>query len=436
MPTITPRPGSQQWLGLAKETTYGTPVATPTMWIPVDTPKWEPKITPLVDQALRGMMGTDYGQTQGMRHDELSYKTMIYADTIFPHLLAILGGTDTVTSLTAPTLTLGATSTTGGTLPAGATYWKVTATGSGAESIGSNEVTATLTGATSTQVLSWTQPAGATGYKVYRGTAAGAENVLVTTIASGSTLTYTDTGAAGTAATVPSAASYTHAVSLNNTTSSTQAGQPSSYTGFLYQLDGKVVQIPGMILGELKLTFKADTLPTVDATWMGMPGAFITAPTNTPSTLPPFPPFTAAITVGGLLATQYSDCGIDIKRNNAAVAVLNGSQNPLAIFAGPLSVTGSLLAIYQGTQDADLQNLLTNNQPTLSVAVNQQNVVGQPLTLQCSKITYDSAAPAGSNNSFATIASNFKSLMNATDALDGKLSPIQAKIVNAQAAAY
>jgi hypothetical protein len=322
--TITARPGAQQWLGLAKETTYGTPVAAPTMWIPVDSPKWEPKVTALVDQALRGNMGTDYGQAQGMRYDELSYKTMVYGDTIFPHLLAILGGTDTITGAGDP---------------------------------------------------------------------------------------------------------YTHKVSLNNSASSTLNGQPPSFTGFLYQLDGKVVQIPGMILGSLKLAFKADTLPTVDAAWTGLPGAFITAPTNTPGTLPPFPPFTTSITVGGVAATQYSDCSVDITRSVSPVAVLNGTQTPLSIFAGPLSVTGSLQAIYQGTTDQDLTNLLANTQPSLVVSIYQQADATHPLTLQMTKIAYDSASPAGSNTSFATISSNYKALMNATDATDGKQSPIQAKLL-------
>lgn len=323
--TNTPRPGSQQWLGLAKETTYGTPIAAPTMWIPVDSPKWDPNVTALTDQALRGMMATDYGQTQGMRYDTLSYKTMIYADTIMPHLIAILGGADTITG-TAPTVT--------------------------------------------------------------------------------------------------------HAVSLNNAASTTLNGQPPSYTGFLYQLDGKVVQIPGMVISDLKISIKANTLPTVDATWMGLPGVFITAPTNTPSTVPPMPPFTASITVGGVTATQYSDCSFDIKRASEAVPVLNGTQSPLAIFAGPLTVSGSLLAIYQGSADADLTNLLTNAQPTLSVAIYQQGDATHPLTFQCSKIAYDTASPSGSNTSYATIASGFKAIANATDALDGKLSPIQAKLIN------
>ncbi|WP_284984298.1 phage tail tube protein [Arthrobacter sp. efr-133-TYG-118] len=434
--TNTPRPGSQQWFGLAKETTYGVPVAAPTMWIPVDTPSWEPKKTPLVDNGLRGMMGTDYGQTQGMRHDELSYKTLIYADTVFPHLMAMLGGTDNVTALTATTLTLGTTSTTGGTLPAGATYWKVTATGGGGEGIGSNEVTATLTGASSTQALSWTLVTGASGYKIYRGTAPGAENVLVTTITSGATLTFTDTGTSTGAGTPPTTAGNVHAVSLNNTSDATHTGQPYSYTGFLYQFDGNVIQLPGMVMSDLKFTFKADTQVTLDVAWISMPGATLAAPTNTPSTLPPFPPAGAGISIAGVLTNNYSDFSLDLKRTVTPVGTLNGTNIPAAIFAGPLSVTGSLNALYQGLSDTDLNNLLNNTQPALSLSINQAGDSAHPLVLQCSKITYDSAKPTGSNTSFATIASAFKALMNATDALDGKLSPVQAKIVTTSATPY
>ena len=104
-----------------------------------------------------------------------------------------------------PTLTLGTTSTTGGTLAAGATYWKVTAVNTAGQSLPSNEVAATLTGSTSSQPLTWTAPAGATSYNVYRGTAPGAENVLVATVTTNS---YTDTGAAGTATPLPVVSAY------------------------------------------------------------------------------------------------------------------------------------------------------------------------------------------------------------------------------------
>lgn len=106
----------------------------------------------------------------------------------------------TATFPSAPTLSLGTTATTGGTFTAGAKFWKVTAIVGGGETAGSNEVTATLV-ANGTQVLNWTSVASATGYKVYRGTTAGGQNILVATL--GAVLTYTDTGIAGTAGTVP-----------------------------------------------------------------------------------------------------------------------------------------------------------------------------------------------------------------------------------------
>ena len=96
----------------------------------------------------------------------------------------------------APAITLGTTNSTGGTFAAGTYYWVVTATSATGESITSNEVTATLA-VNGTQVLNWTAVTGATGYNIYRGTVSGGENVLVASV--GAVVTYTDTGAAGSA---------------------------------------------------------------------------------------------------------------------------------------------------------------------------------------------------------------------------------------------
>lgn len=96
---------------------------------------------------------------------------------------------------------------TGGALHAGPFFYKVTATMTSAETLGSNEVTTgTMTGTTNSVVLNWTAPAngGASGYKVYRGTAIGAENVLVGIVTDGGTTTFTDVGAGTTPATIPS----------------------------------------------------------------------------------------------------------------------------------------------------------------------------------------------------------------------------------------
>jgi hypothetical protein len=88
----------------------------------------------------------------------------------------------------------------GGTFAAATYFWVLTAIDAKGETLASNEVSLALA-LNATAPLSWAADVGATGYKLYRGTVAGAENVLVTTL--GAVTTYTDTGTAGTAATVP-----------------------------------------------------------------------------------------------------------------------------------------------------------------------------------------------------------------------------------------
>jgi hypothetical protein len=99
-------PANLQWVGAAKETAYGTPAAAPTIWIPVDgsSVKWKPNQAMLSDQALRGLMGVDFQQVQGMRYDTLDYKSYLYMDSVYQHFLAILGTPDAVTGTTDPWL--------------------------------------------------------------------------------------------------------------------------------------------------------------------------------------------------------------------------------------------------------------------------------------------------------------------------------------------
>jgi hypothetical protein len=326
MTAVNYLPGSTQWLGLAKEVTPGTPIAAPTMWIPVISPKYSRKTTPLKDQALRGTMATTYGQVQGMAWAELSYQTQVYADTAYPHFLSILGGTDTVTGSTDPIM---------------------------------------------------------------------------------------------------------HACSLYNLSDATHTAQPTSYTGFLYQGDGKVMQIPGMVASDVKLTIKANEKPTIDVAWTGLQGINLAAPTNTPTTAQLMPPFTASISLGGSAALKYTNITIDIKRDVKPVPVINGTQVPGGIFGGPVTVTGTFDSVYQGTADVDLANFIANTQPSVVVSLFTQGDSTHPLKLQMSKVAYDAADPQPTATDWLTIQSTFEAIANATDALDTKFSPIQAQQINA-----
>ena len=97
----------------------------------------------------------------------------------------------------APSLPVLTGAATGGTLAASAYFYKVSAISAAGESEASAEATITTTGATSTVTVNWTAVAGATSYKIYRGTVAGGQNVFYTS----TTNSFTDTGAAGTAGT-------------------------------------------------------------------------------------------------------------------------------------------------------------------------------------------------------------------------------------------
>lgn len=105
-------------------------------------------------------------------------------------------------ALSAPTISAISTATTGGTLAAATYYYKVTWLSASGETLGSNELSQVTTGTTST--VSFTisaAPGGTTSGRVYRGTAAGSENVYYS-IASGAT-SFTDTGAASTGGSPP-----------------------------------------------------------------------------------------------------------------------------------------------------------------------------------------------------------------------------------------
>lgn len=100
----------------------------------------------------------------------------------------------------------------GGTLAANTWYYVVTAFNHAGETTKSAEVSATTTGSTSSVAISWSHISGVynlptlaqyfAGYKIYRGTVSGSENVLVGTVAASAT-TWTDTGVVGTSATPP-----------------------------------------------------------------------------------------------------------------------------------------------------------------------------------------------------------------------------------------
>lgn len=326
---FTVTPGNLQWFGIAKETVSGVAQATPTLFFGVNNPKFTPKPTVLVDQTLRGNMGMDQQQIQGMTFDEIAGQTFIYSDSAYALLLAMFGNPDTIVGAADP---------------------------------------------------------------------------------------------------------YAHSTSLYNAQAT--GAQPSTYTTFLYHGNGKVRQTPGCVLTDLKVDIKVEQIPTIDFTFNGLPGAWIAAPTNTPSTVQPMPTWTAVISVAGNTISKYSQITCDYKRGTKPLPVLNGSQSPIAIYAGEMSVALNLDAVYQGgLADNDVANLIANTQPAITVAISPAGDAVHTLTLQHSVCAYDTVTPGGTNSGWMTVQSTLKALTNATDGLGGA-SPAKVTYRSAQSTAY
>lgn len=315
--------GNTQWLGLAKETTRGTAAATPTVFVPITSPKWQQHVTVMTDDGLRGSLAKSYNAQQGMQYPELTYSTMVYLDSVFPHILAALGNPDTLSGSADP---------------------------------------------------------------------------------------------------------YTHKTALLN------AGQPPSYTLWYNDGAGKCWQIVGAQSSNLQIVAEADKLTALTAGWYGLSAAPVTPPSNTPTTNAPMPSWKSTITVGGVSLGKYSKLDLTIKRNTAAIAVLNGTQTPGAIFSDVLEVTGALDGIYQGSTDTDLQNYLTNNQPAIVLTFAPGADATHSLTLQMSKVVYtDASFDSGAH---VAVSSKITALGNTTDALDSNFSPIQAVLTSPVSTAY
>jgi len=105
----------------------------------------------------------------------------------------------------APTTAAAAAVGSGGTFGAATYFWKVTALTQAGESAPSNEASVAII-ANGSANLTWVNPSGTYAVRIYRGTATGAENVLVAQI--GPVQAFTDTNLNAGAATPPAVSNF------------------------------------------------------------------------------------------------------------------------------------------------------------------------------------------------------------------------------------
>lgn len=229
---------------------------------------------------------------------------------------------------------------------------------------------------------------------------------------------------------------YTHGIKLlNNQTGS----QPPSVT--IQDFDGATAfQMTGAQMSELSLTFGAEAAAEWTAKFMGNPYTQISAPSpsfTTPSTTLGFVPgWNITTSIAGSSLAYIAEGEIHMNRNTAPIFTM-GTQAPRVSFAGPLEVTGRLLAVVENTSDI-FSNATTGyalfDGPQATVITMTDPVSANKIAFTMTKAQFhDVKRQRG--KSFVEVEVNFTANANATDATTG-YSPIATVTTNSISSQY
>lgn len=397
------KPVALEWLGIGRELVKATAV-TPAVTIPADKIDPDEKYSLLEDKAMRGVMGSLFSVIPGTQSADVAFGGPVYLDTIGHILLNLFGDYSTT-----------------GSTPASATTF-----------------TAPLAVGATTGTL--TSPAGYTSNSVVQiGTGATAQVVRFTNLA-GSVATWANDpirfAQSGTPAAAIVVAPFTHVFSLLNTGD----GQPATHTITHYNgLTGSFLaaQYAYFCASGCSFTMDPDKLFTHDTKGMSyIQQAATGAPTNSISSVQPFPGWQFLVGIGGPATggTQVFDVaalGVDVEREVKGRWTASGQQAAYVFPRNALTLTGKFTQVAQS--EAPMQKLLQNTQPQLQFTATN-GLAGASLlsiTFDLAKAAVETVKLASGGGEFE-YETTFKGVDNATNAGgSGALSPGKVTIVNA-----
>jgi hypothetical protein len=414
VPTPATYASTKQFIGIAPETTQGTPVAmTATQLLTTMTPSDKP--TFLKDQSWRGSMGNDaFAQILGVGTADVSLGGPVYGDTAGFWLRNILGDV----------------AVTGTPTGSGATTLAASAV-AGATSI---STAATISAGTLIQIGT-----GATAEVVTTGTPSGSGpfTIPITTPASGLAFAHASAQAV---TPVQSAGPFTYAWSLLNS----GGGQPPSHTLTHYLGTTAAVgarQYPGFCLSQFNTTFNAESELF---SWTGQGTSWPSvaagaAPTANPTTVLPTASWRTKVGIGGpasggTLVNTVMDGEVDITRELQPVFTANGVRTPYVIQRGGLSVAGKL-NFGAVSDESVLLYMLNNTQPSVQIVCDNGQVGAAQVVIQIDmqSAVFTQADPDTSKAAVGYQAS-FQANFNTTNAGgSGGMSPIKVSVTCAVA---
>lgn len=163
----------------------------------------------------------------------------------------------------------------------------------------------------------------------------------------------------GDVATTGASAPYTHTFATKNSGD----GQPVSLS--LTDYDGTAARVfAGVRLTSLEVTFDAEGLLTYKAEATSLASSPTASPTASYTGVPPLAAWALAATIASSAANLEAG-SLSIKRTVTPINTADGTQAPYKLFAGPVSVDGSLTMVYEAETDLDRHRNVTK--PALSL---------------------------------------------------------------------
>jgi hypothetical protein len=192
----------------------------------------------------------------------------------------------------------------------------------------------------------------------------------------------------------------------------------------------------GAQMSELTLTFGAEAAAEWSAKFMGNPYTQISAPSPSITSASFVPGWNITTSIGGSSLAYIAEGEIRMNRNTAPIFTM-GTQAPRVSFAGPLEVTGRLLAVVEST--SDIFSNSTNgyglfDSPQATVITLTDPVSSNTIAFTMTKAQF-SDPKRQRGKAFVEVEVNFTANANATDATTG-YSPIATVTTNNISTAY
>jgi hypothetical protein len=209
----------------------------------------------------------------------------------------------------------------------------------------------------------------------------------------------------------------------------TSNGQPPPYLVYIYNPANSNTRVfAKAVCSDLTIKLDPGALATYTSTWK----SFASGVVANPGTIPPtFSSFTAlpsrvgGTTIGGTVTGKLESAEYSFKREEfAPIFTLQGVQDPLALFSGPVACTAKTVIIPD--DDVQFLNYINQSQPAMVVtATIGATTAANGIKIQTTKSNYETVKVVQTGKAYVTLDVPFTAIANSTDksTAGGGLSP-------------